>query len=262
MLTPSARVSVAKTTASRFSSKQASTISRKAGTIPAWCMARPPAQAVDEVGVLQGAQVVVGEVQESRLGDRLDVASFLGRGEHQSVAPTLVGRVVTGGPGEDEDDDRQEVLSFQGLEEFAASRRAKRRRRGAGLGSLPLRSGSELPGRLHQVVDAPGLVREARSVEEVDDLDVRLAATHDGQVVVQLDRALVLHDDRRRPAHLGEPLPDEVGVADRGREGDEAHRRRREDDDLLPHPAAKRVLEVVDLVEDDEAERTAAGATR
>ena len=41
MLTPSASVSVAKTTARRLRSKHVSTISRKAGTIPAWCIAMP-----------------------------------------------------------------------------------------------------------------------------------------------------------------------------------------------------------------------------
>ena len=42
-----------------------------------------PAQAVDEVGVLQGLQVVVTEVCEPRLRDEFDIAPLLGCREHQ-----------------------------------------------------------------------------------------------------------------------------------------------------------------------------------
>jgi len=83
---------------------------------------------------------------------------------------------------------------------------------------------------LPERVDATGLVRESLTIQEVDDVDVGLPASHDRQVVVQGDRSLVLNDDCRRSADLGEPLPDEVRVADRRREGNEAHRGGREDD--------------------------------
>ena len=173
----------------------------------------------------------------------------------ESIASTLVGRVITGGAREDEDDDRQEVLALQRLEQFAAARGAKGRRRRADFG--PFHFG---PGRNFRVDFIRLSMRRASSESRCPSSrstisTLRLTASHDRQVVVQLDRSLLLHDDRCRPADLGEPLPDEVGVADSRREGDEAHGRRREDDDLFPHAAAKGILEIVDLVEDDETQR-------
>ena len=110
---------------------------------------------------------------ESRLGDALDLAAFLGRGEEESVASALVHGVVAGGAREDEDDDRQEVVALEGLEQFAASRRAKGRRRCAGLGALPSRTRAEAARGLHRVVDASRLVGETLAVEQFDDLGVR-----------------------------------------------------------------------------------------
>jgi len=61
-------------------------------------------------------------------GHGFDVAPLLGSGEHESVATALVGRVVTRGTRENEHDDREKVLSLERVEEFAATRGAKRRR--------------------------------------------------------------------------------------------------------------------------------------
>ena len=143
---------------------------------------------------------------------------------------------------------------LEGSQQFTTPRGSKGWRGGARLGPLPLGTGAELAGCLGHVVDSSRLVREPCAVEQFDDLGLGLATPHNGQVVVQLDRAGAFDDDGRRSADLAEPLADEVGVADGRRERHEAHRRWREDDDLLPHPPAEGVLEVVDLVEDHEAE--------
>ena len=53
------------------------------------------------------------------------------------------------------------------------------------------------------------------------------------------------------PAHRAQPAPELVGVVHGGRQADEADLGRGQDEDLLPHAAAVRVLDEVDLVEDD-----------
>ena len=124
-----------------------------------------PTQTVDEVGELEGLQVVVGEAAQSRVGNRLDLATFFGRGEQESVAAALVHRVVAGGPREDEDDHRQEIVALKCLEEFTSSRRSKGRWRRARLGSAPLRTRAKTTGGLHHVVNAARLVGQTHAVE-------------------------------------------------------------------------------------------------
>ena len=63
-----------------------------------------------------------------------------------------------------------------------------------------------------------------------------------------------LDDDAGRAPDRLEPAPDLVAVGDRGREADEGDVGREVEDDLLPHRAPERVLEVVDLVEHGDGE--------
>jgi len=70
MLIPSDRVSVAKTAFKSPAEKQASTASRNAGTMPAWCAATP-LEALEPLVVPEHGEVLVGQ-----LGD---VASAMAR---------------------------------------------------------------------------------------------------------------------------------------------------------------------------------------
>ena len=105
----------------------------KRGHHPGVVHGDPPAQCVDEVRVLERLKILVGEVDETRFGDALDLATLFGLGEQQTVATQLVDRVVTRRAREDEDDDRQQVLALERLHELRAPWRAKRRRRCARL---------------------------------------------------------------------------------------------------------------------------------
>ena len=83
----------------------------------------------------------------------------------------------------------------------------------------------------------------------------RLSPFDHRDVVVELNRSFALDHDHRGSTHLGEPITEETGVADGRGQRDEAHRRRRQDQDLLPDPTAKRILQVVHLVENYQAQR-------
>ena len=164
-------------------------------------------------------------------------------------------RVVARRTREDEDDDGQEVVAFEGLHELRASGRSKWGRRRTRLRSLPPRAWAKAPRGLHQVVDASGLVGEPRTVKKVVDLGVRVASLHDGHVVVELNGAGLFDDDGGGTAHLVQPLPEERCVADRRRKRDEAHQRRGQDQDFFPHSAAEWILEEVHLVKDHQTQR-------
>jgi hypothetical protein len=117
---------------------------------------------------------------------------------------------------------------------------------------LPLRTGAELARGLHQVVDSPGFARETLAIEEVVNLCRRLAAFHDREVIVKHDRPGALDDDGGRTSYLTQPLSKKVRVSNGGRERDETHRGRRENEDFLPHSPAKGILQIVNFVENDE----------
>src|SRR5207248_6913895 len=89
-------------------------------------------------------------------------------------------------------------------------------------------------------------------------LEKGVEAVVDRQPHLQLDRADVVEDRLHASAVLGHPLRDLAVVADRGRQSDELDGARRLDDDLLPHRAAREVVEVVDLVQDHVAHQVEA----
>jgi hypothetical protein len=74
----------------------------------------PSAKAVDEVGVLQCREVVLGEVREPRQRDFFYFAALLGRGEEQTIQTALVHGVVARCARKDEHDHRQEVVALEG----------------------------------------------------------------------------------------------------------------------------------------------------
>ena len=150
---------------------------------------------------------------------------------------------------------------------------------GRGRGRRPPRCG--LPGRRAvrptdpaptPAVIPPGLVDPLVIARQAHQLGVdRLAPLVDEQVVQapvsdhvlpQGHRPVLLDHDVGVAAHLGQPGPELLGVADGGRQGDHADVLGEVDDDLLPHRPALPVGEVVDLVHDHElqaGERVRAG---
>ena len=76
----------------------------------------------------------------------------------------------------------------------------------------------------------------------------RVQLTPDQVVVLERDRAPLLDHDPGRPAQRPDPLPELLRVRDRGGQADHRDRLRQVDQDLLPHGASVRVLQVVDLV--------------
>src|ERR1035437_10745556 len=104
-------------------------------------------------------------------------------------------RVGTSCSREDEDDDRQEIFSLERLHQLGTTRRTKRGRRRAGLGSLPLGAWTKGWKGFHQVVDATRFVGESLAVQEVVYLGGRLSALREGDVVVQFDGARLFHHD-------------------------------------------------------------------
>jgi hypothetical protein len=88
-----------------------------------------------------------------------------------------------------------------------------------------------------------------------------VAVAHHVQVAQLHGPALLDHDGRLTPDGP-QPVPHLLGVGDRRRQGDQGHRLRQVDDDLLPHRAAGGVLEVVDLVEHHVAQAGQRGRLR
>ena len=86
-------------------------------------------------------------------------------------------------------------------------------------------------------------------------LEERQEAVVDREPHLQLDWPPVVEDGLHSAAVLGHPLSDLAVVADGGRQSDELDAQRSLDDDLLPHRAAREIVDVVDLVEDDVAHR-------
>ena len=119
-------------------------------------------EAVDEVRVLEGAQVVVGEPDEPRVRRSSSISrrcsgvvkSSPSRRHWWTASSHAAREKMKTMTGRRSSRSRRE-------QEFAATRRAKGRRRSARLGALPLGSGPKSTGRLHHVVDAARLVREA-----------------------------------------------------------------------------------------------------
>ena len=106
----------------------------------------------------------------------------------------------------------------------------------------------------HHGVDAAALGAQRLAVQQVDEHGLVVVSPLERHVVVQVDRAGPLDHDLQGAADRAQPLPQDLGVGYRRREADERHVGRREDEHLLPDPAAVGVLEEVDLVEHDDAE--------
>ena len=104
------------------------------------------------------------------------------------------------------------------------------------------------------VVEAVGLAVGVTVDERGQQVGLLALAVTDQVEVAQLDRPPLLEHQPRRAPHGGEPVGQLLGVRHGGRQAHERHRGRQVDDHLLPHRAAVGVLQVVDLVEHDEAQ--------
>ena len=76
----------------------------------------------------------------------------------------------------------------------------------------------------------------------------------DQHVLPQRHRPVLVHDHRGAAAHLGQPVAELLGVADRGGQRDHPDRLRQVDDHFFPDRAAEPVGQVVHLVQDHVAE--------
>ena len=79
---------------------------------------------------------------------------------------------------------------------------------------------------------------------------LRVAVSHEVEVL-QLHGSPLLDHGRGVTAHGLDPIGELLGVGHCGRQADEVDGGRGVDDHLLPHGPPIRILEVVDLVEDD-----------
>ncbi len=105
------------------------------------------------------------------------------------------------------------------------------------------------------LVDPQALAaRPSFLLQEGDHRDLLVLPAVHGEVVTQDDGALPLDDHGRVPAHRAQPPAELARVVDGGREADESHLGRGQDQHLLPHAAAVGVLDEVHLVENDRVE--------
>ena len=101
------------------------------------------------------------------------------------------------------------------------------------------------------------LERAARRVAGL--VEERMQRVVDGKPHLERDRTLGARHRLDRAAQARHPCGDLADVADRRRQPDEANVMRRLDDQLLPHGAARIVVDVVDLVEHHVANSVDAG---
>ena len=153
--------------------------------------------------------------------------------------------VVAGGSREDEDDGGQHGQVVERLDELAATR--------ARQPGVPHTAGASGQTR-HPLVEGQGLGMGLAAVEQRHELDPTAPLLGDGDVVAQLDGAMLLDDDFGGTAHAGEPGTELLGIGHRGRQAHEHDLGRGEDDHLFPHRPPVGVLEVVHLVEHHQAE--------
>ncbi len=205
----------------------------------------PGAEAVAPHGELQRVEVPVRQLRHVVVDDLVDADPLLGRGQRRPGPGHLPGRVVTAGPAEDEEDGGQEAVLVEAVDQVG-----------------PLGGEPAVPGpaaRAAAAADPLGVERRALGVRPVgdqgrDDPQRVLHRVGHGIEVLELHRSVVLDDRRRGPPYLGEPGRQLLRVRHRGRQADQAHVGRDVDDHLLPHRPPVGVLEVVDLVEHDEAQ--------
>jgi len=222
----------------------------------------PPAQRVRPGPEAQHLKVLGGQRGAPLVDHGLDPGALLGRREADACGNHLRHRRFARGAGEDEDDRRQQARPVQPVHH---------ERPGRGPHGRPRATPSGRPVLGASAAGAPRAVRRARGARgaaygfgEIG-VDGRVRAGVGGVDArrVEVQDALAHHDvlpQRHRPAfgdhhghlspHRCQPLPELLGVRDRGGQRDELHVVGEVDDHLLPYGTAVAVGEVVDLVHD------------
>ncbi len=203
--------------------------------------------------VAEDVEVFVGETGSVALGDPAQRPPFGGRRQPQPRRDALVDGLIAPRPTEHEHDRGQHLLVGEALHDFAAPRRVQPRPPAASarertlvetLGDRVRRRLAALVGeRRHQMQLLRGPITDHVQVDE-------------------LDRPAFLDDRLGLAADRLHPRRDLFGVRDGRGERDDADLLGEVDDHLLPHRAARRVLQIVDLVQHDGVQAVERGRSR
>ena len=251
MLTPTASVSVAKTTLSRPAMKHCSTASLNAGTIPAWCGATPASSCVRSSPYPSTARSRLVEPAEPLVDDRRDRVALGCRGEPDPGRDDAAGGLLALVSAEDEEDRRAAGCGRPGARSSRAGSACR-----APAGRCP-RSGRRPYDPRPRTAAASILLASGIRValdERRQEVEPVVGAIADEIVIVEPHRSPGLDHRRRRPADGLDPRRQLGRVAHRRRQAHQPDVLGQVDDHLLPHRSAVRILEEVHLVEHDEAE--------
>ena len=211
----------------------------------------PRRQRLAELVEAERLQVLVRHPRRPHLGELADALLLVGGGEPDAALHHPLDAAVASGATEHEVDRRQQAGVGEDLDHFLAPRREQAVPSPAGPVAGP--SGG---------IGASGLGRPALHRHQLRIRHRRPALVHVHRVdlvpheVVMLEgyRPLLLDHHPGGPAKRADPLPELLGVAHGRRQADHRDGEREVDQDLLPHGAAIRVLEVVHLVHHDVGE--------
>ena len=228
-------------------------------------------EAVEELGVAEHPEVVLGKVRDPLLDERVDLVALLGGGQSQVRIQALLHRRIAADPAEDEHDRGQQAGPVELLDDLgprgdphpaavadvasAAGLVAALRARRASVAQLP--AGEVVARHPEQLGVDPFGAPVGPFVGGVAAAVVGEQVVHppaDDDVLEQRHRPVLLDDGGGVAAHRAEPLAELLGVADRRGERGHRHGLGKVDDHLLPHRATHPVGEVVHLVHDDVAE--------
>ena len=210
-------------------------------------------QPVQELVEAERDQVLLVDPRGATLRSLPDPVGFGARGQAHAGLAHPLHAAVAARPAEDEVDRGKHVRLRQDLHDLLAPWCVD--------AAVPLPRAVH-PMRLDRVAAHPAVLldpelllieRDHVRVRQQDALllDVhRVEATTDQVVVLQRHGPAFLDHDGRLPAERLDPLAELLGVRDGRRQADDRGREREVDQHLLPHGAAVRVLEVVDLVHD------------
>ena len=203
-------------------------------------MHREPAPEQTPVELEQHALALVRVAQRRHaLGERdVDALLLLVVGEVDAVHAASLQRLAAAPAREDEVDGGEHRAAAQHLDHLEQ----------IVVGRMPCLAKARL---LHRI-RLRELERAARRVAGL--VEQRVQRVVDGEPHLERDRTLGPRHRLDGAAQTGHPRRDLTDVADRRRESDQADVLRRLDDQLLPHGAARVVVDVVDLVEHDVAD--------
>ena len=199
-------------------------------------------QTLAEGVIAEDAEVFVGEFVTQRFERRVDDRLLFPRVQVSARSQVLFDGFVTAIAGEDEHDRRQHNRLGEGRDDLGAAGTAEP----CAGGSCAFRAWPSVcaGGMVEGRIDAVGIAVCEQVVHPVADQDM----------VDQRHRTVAGRHDRRRSSDLTQPGSELLDVRHGRRQRHHLHSVGQMDDDLFPHRAAEPVGEVVDFVEDDEAE--------